>query len=92
MGVKLNLCPRKASGNYRGAGFSLESNGLHESAHEPRRAVSREVFLDELEVSPATFKRDLEHMRDFLYAPVIYDRDREGYREAWSCKASRKPG
>ncbi len=45
-----------------------------------RRAVPREVFLDELEVSPATFKRDLEHMRDFLYAPIIYDRELKGYR------------
>ena len=26
-----------------------------------RRAVPREVFLEELEVSPATFKRDLEY-------------------------------
>ncbi len=45
-----------------------------------RRAVPRDVFLEELEVSPATFKRDLEYMRDFLYAPIIYDREIRGYR------------
>ena len=45
-----------------------------------RRAVPRDVFLEELEVSPATFKRDLEYMRDFLYAPIIYDRELKGYR------------
>ncbi len=42
--------------------------------------MPREVFLEELEVSPATFKRDLEYMRDFLYAPIIYDRELKGYR------------
>ncbi len=45
-----------------------------------RRAVPRAVFLEELEVSPATFKRDLEYMRDFLFAPIVYDRELKGYR------------
>ena len=31
---------------------------------QERKVVAREVFLRELEVSLATFKRDLEHMRD----------------------------
>ena len=38
------------------------------------------VFLAELEVSRATFKRDLEYLRDRLNAPIIWDRDAGGYR------------
>jgi len=38
------------------------------------------VFLEELGVSLATFKRDLEYMRDRLYAPIVWDRDQNGYR------------
>lgn len=45
-----------------------------------RQAVTLQVFLDELEVSQATFKRDLEYLRDRFHAPIIYDRDRLGYR------------
>jgi predicted DNA-binding transcriptional regulator YafY len=45
-----------------------------------RGVVARDVFLDELEVSLATFKRDLEYMRDRFNAPVVYDPDAGGYR------------
>jgi len=38
------------------------------------------TFLDELDVSLATFKRDLEYMRDRLHAPIVWDRDHNGYR------------
>ena len=38
------------------------------------------VFLKELGVSLATFKRDLEYMRDRLNAPIVWDRDANGYR------------
>ena len=38
------------------------------------------VFLEALEVSKATFKRDLEYLRDRLHAPIDYDRDAGGYR------------
>jgi predicted DNA-binding transcriptional regulator YafY len=44
-----------------------------------RRVVSRAQFLDALEVSPATFKRDLEYLRDRLAAPIVWDRERGGY-------------
>ena len=40
---------------------------------QSRRIVSREAFLEELEVSLATFKRDLEYMRDRFNAPVLWD-------------------
>ena len=47
---------------------------------QERTVVSRATFLDELEVSLATFKRDLEYMRDRFNAPVVWDADAGGYR------------
>jgi len=44
-----------------------------------QRIVTRVQFLDALEVSPATFKRDLEYLRDRLAAPIIWDPERRGY-------------
>jgi predicted DNA-binding transcriptional regulator YafY len=41
-------------------------------------AVSR--FLEELGISIATFKRDLEHLRNHLNAPIAWDRGCRGYR------------
>jgi predicted DNA-binding transcriptional regulator YafY len=38
------------------------------------------TFLEELDVSLATFKRDLEYMRERLYAPIVWDREQNGYR------------
>ena len=45
-----------------------------------RRFVRTQQFLDELEVSRATFKRDLDYMKDRLRAPIVYDRHHEAYR------------
>ncbi|MCC7152300.1 MAG: WYL domain-containing protein [Rubrivivax sp.] len=45
-----------------------------------RGHLSFQALLDELEVSPATLKRDLEYLRDRLGAPIEYDRDCNGYR------------
>ena len=45
-----------------------------------RRLVTRAQFLEALEVSPATFKRDLEYLRDRLAAPILWDRELGGYR------------
>jgi predicted DNA-binding transcriptional regulator YafY len=42
--------------------------------------VPIQTFLDDLGVSRATFKRDLEYMKERLYAPIEYDRDNKGYR------------
>jgi predicted DNA-binding transcriptional regulator YafY len=47
-----------------------------------RRVVPLEAFLRELGVSRATFKRDLELMRDRMNAPIVWDRDLGGYRFA----------
>lgn len=37
-------------------------------------------FMDALQVSRATLKRDLEYLRDRLEAPLVYDRLQGGYR------------
>lgn len=37
-------------------------------------------LMEDLGVSKATLKRDIEYLRDRLNAPLIFDRDREGYR------------
>ena len=45
-----------------------------------RKALSFSVLQAQLEVSPATLKRDLQYMRDRLHAPIVWDRDAGGYR------------
>ena len=45
-----------------------------------REVVSIKTFLHELEISRATFKRDLEYLRDRLHAPIAWDREARGYR------------
>ena len=45
-----------------------------------RGHVSFKALLEELEVSPATLKRDLEYLRSRMGAPIEYDRDLNGYR------------
>lgn len=52
---------------------------IDQMLHE-RRVVPIEVFLEELRVSRATFKRDVEYMRDRLFAPIVWDRNAGGYR------------
>lgn len=44
------------------------------------RVAPLEVFLSELGISRATFKRDLEYLRDRLHAPIVWDREARGYR------------
>jgi len=47
--------------------------------HE-RQIVPVRSFLERLDISLATFKRDLEYMRSRLHAPIEWDRERRGYR------------
>ncbi|MCF8190230.1 MAG: WYL domain-containing protein [Polynucleobacter sp.] len=47
---------------------------------QQRKCVPREDFLTELEISPATFKRDLEYLRSRLKASIVYDRFMGGYK------------
>ena len=45
-----------------------------------RKVVGFGALLEALAVSRATLKRDLAFMRDRLNAPILYDRDLNGYR------------
>jgi predicted DNA-binding transcriptional regulator YafY len=45
-----------------------------------RGCVSFASLIDELEVSAATLKRDLQYLRDRLGAPIVYDPAANGYR------------
>ena len=45
-----------------------------------RRLVPRKVLLEELEVSPATLKRDIAFLRDAMNTPIVWDRELGGYR------------
>ncbi len=47
-----------------------------------RGCVSFAALQDELDVSPATLKRDLQYLRDRLNAPIVYDAFGNGYRFA----------
>ena len=55
-----------------------------------RGVVSFEDIQNALEVSRATLKRDFQYLRDRLNAPIVYDREANGYRfEARSGKTRR---
>lgn len=54
-----------------------------------RGCVSFETLRDELAVSPATLKRDLQYLRDRLDAPIEYDRGDNGYRLAQPAAGAR---
>ena len=54
-----------------------------------RRVVPFRAFLEKLEVSRATVKRDLEYLRNRLHAPIAWDREAGGYRYA---EPERGPG
>ncbi len=56
------------------------------------RVVPVERFLGELEISLATFKRDLEYLRSRLNIPIVWDRDASGYRLDPSAPAQELPG
>ncbi|MBS0446699.1 MAG: WYL domain-containing protein [Proteobacteria bacterium] len=43
--------------------------------------LTRDFLLRELEVSASTLKRDIEWMRDRLNAPIVWDRERGGWRK-----------
>ena len=45
-----------------------------------RKSISFNELMDRLEISKATLKRDIAYMRDRLNAPIIFDRELNGYR------------
>jgi predicted DNA-binding transcriptional regulator YafY len=52
-----------------------------------RGGVSFRTLRDELEVSPATLKRDLQYLRERMDAPIVYDRGDDAYRFAHAAAA-----
>jgi len=44
------------------------------------KCVPMRQFTDDLGISRATFKRDIEYLRDRYGAPLVWDRERSGYR------------
>ena len=57
-----------------------------------RGAISASAIQAELEISPATFKRDIAKLRDQLHVPIIFDRDLGGYRMEQGHTDSELPG
>lgn len=57
---------------------------------QARQCVPLQDFLDELEISRATFKRGLEYLRDRMNANIVYDRMMGGYRHDKNHQASKK--
>lgn len=60
-----------------------QTERIHQIVHlleASRQPVPIARFLDELEVSRATFKRDLEYLRDRLGAPIEWQRGDDGRR------------
>ena len=45
-----------------------------------RKSTPLALMIEELEVSRATVKRDIEYMRDRMHAPIVWDRELRGYR------------
>jgi len=52
----------------------------YQSLFSGRKAVPKSEILKRLEISSATFKRDLSMFRDRLNTPITYDRDLSGYK------------
>ncbi len=57
-----------------------------------RWAVPRHEILSTLEISLATFKRDLAKLRDRLHIPIVYDRELDGYRIDGAVPREELPG
>jgi len=55
-------------------------------------ALTRREIEEDLEVSHATFKRDLEYLRDRLNVPVIWSRERQAYVLDPAAEQSELPG
>jgi predicted DNA-binding transcriptional regulator YafY len=57
-----------------------------------RRSTPRSLLLNELGVSWATLKRDLDYLRNRLNAPIVFDRGLGGYRFEQQASSFELPG
>lgn len=75
--------------------FSAASAERHReivSMIQQHKCVTKQKFLETLEISPATFKRDLEFLRSRMRAEIIYDRESGGYKFDPKSKRVELPG
>jgi predicted DNA-binding transcriptional regulator YafY len=59
---------------------------------EYKRFVTAAEFKSAMEISHATFKRDLAVLRYRLDVPIIYDRDIDAYKLDSNCSKNSLPG
>ncbi len=59
---------------------------------ESKRFVTSSEFMTVMEISHATFKRDLAVLRDRFDVPIVYDRDVGAYKLDQACNRKRLPG
>ena len=55
-------------------------------------ALTRRQVEEDLEISHATFKRDIEYMRDRLNVPIVWSREREAYMIDPGAEVAELPG
>ncbi len=65
---------------------------MHRLLSQRRTPISHEDLQQQLECSRATVTRTLELLRDHLNAPIVYDREHNGYVYARSGQAWELPG
>lgn len=65
---------------------------MHRLLSRARRPLSRRYLEEQLECSAASVKRVIAEMRDYLGAPIVYDRDANGYYYAADASALELPG
>ncbi len=65
---------------------------IHALLKQARHPVPMQRFVDELGVTRQTVTRDFEYLRDFLGAPIEYDRDANGHRYTPGADAFELPG
>ena len=53
---------------------------LHNLLHKRRTPISGQKIEEDLECSRATRERLIRDMREYLHAPIVYDRNYNGYR------------
>lgn len=55
-------------------------------------ALTRREIEEDLEISHATFKRDIEYLRDRLNVPIVWSRERQAYVLDPAAEAAELPG
>jgi predicted DNA-binding transcriptional regulator YafY len=78
--VRVRFGSLRAANRREGAMNQTERYYRIDQLIRDRGLISFADLQRELEVSRATLRRDLTHLRDRLNAPIVYDRDAGGYR------------